>query len=167
MAGAVTIYTDGSSLGNPGPGGYGAILLYTDRAGELHRKELTAGYERTTNNRMELMAAIAALEALKRPCEVELHADSEYLLKPFTEGWISGWVRRGWKKADKQPVKNRDLWERLLAAAEPHSISWFWVKGHDGTELNEECDQMARDSAGGKSGELAVDAGFKESDVDG
>ena len=112
----VTIYTDGAARGNPdGPGGYGAVLLFTDSAGTVHRKELSEGFPKTTNNRMELMAAIAGLEALTRPCEVELHSDSQYLINAFTKGWIESWKKRDWKKADRSPVLNRDLWERLLA----------------------------------------------------
>ena len=164
--GIVTVYTDGSALGNPGPGGWGAVLLYTDAAGETHKKELSAGYALTTNNRMELMAVISALEALRRPCEVELHSDSQYVVKAFNDGWISGWLRRGWKTADKKPVKNRDLWERLLAAAKPHQVRWIWVKGHAGTELNERCDELAVAAANGEAGELAADAGFRPDDAD-
>ncbi len=144
----VTIYTDGAARGNPdGPGGYGAILQYTDAQGILHEKELSEGYEKTTNNRMELMAAIAALEALNRPCEVELHSDSQYLVKAFNDHWIDGWIKRGWKKADKKPVLNTDLWQRLLKAAEPHQISWIWVKGHNGHPENERCDELATKAA--------------------
>ena len=123
----VVIYTDGSSRGNPGPGGYGAVLRYTDPAGVLHERELSQGYARTTNNRMELMAAIAALEALKRPCEVEVHSDSQYVVNAFNQHWVDGWQRRGWKNAKKEPVKNPDLWKRLIAAAKPHDVRWVWV----------------------------------------
>ena len=144
----VTIYTDGAARGNPdGPGGYGAVLLYTDTKGVTHTKELSEGYEKTTNNRMELMAAIAGLEALTRPCEVELHSDSQYLINAFTKGWIESWKKRDWKKADRSPVLNRDLWERLLAAAEPHQITWIWVRGHNGDEENERCDFLATSAA--------------------
>lgn len=144
----VLIYTDGAARGNPdGPGGYGAVLQYTDAAGVLHEKELSEGFAKTTNNRMELMAAIAALEALKKPCDVELHSDSKYLTDAFNAGWISGWVRRGWKKSDGKPVLNPDLWKRLLDAAAPHHITWIWVKGHDGNELNERCDRLATAAA--------------------
>lgn len=144
----VTIYTDGAARGNPdGPGGYGAVLLFTDSAGTVHRKELSEGFPKTTNNRMELMAAIAGLEALTRPCEVELHSDSQYLINAFTKGWIESWKKRDWKKADRSPVLNRDLWERLLAAAEPHQITWIWVRGHNGDEENERCDFLATTAA--------------------
>ena len=144
----VRIFTDGAARGNPeGPGGYGAVLLYTDSTGKVHTKELSEGYEKTTNNRMELMAAIAGLEALTRPCEVELHSDSQYLINAFTKGWIESWKKRDWKKADRSPVLNRDLWERLLAAAEPHQITWIWVRGHNGDEENERCDFLATTAA--------------------
>ncbi len=144
----VVIYTDGAARGNPdGPGGYGTILLYTDRTGHVHRRELSEGFRNTTNNRMELMAAIAGLEALIRPCEVELHSDSKYLTDAFNKGWIDSWIRNGWKKADRKPVLNVDLWERLLKAAEPHSIRWIWVKGHSGDPENERCDSLATAAA--------------------
>ena len=157
----VTIYTDGSSRGNPGNGGYGAVLRYTDPAGQLHTLELSQGYERTTNNRMELMAVIAALEALKRPCEVEVHSDSQYVVNAFNQRWIPGWIRRGWKTASKDPVKNVDLWKRLLAAAKPHDVSFVWVRGHAGHPLNERCDELATAAADDASSRIA-DAGFSE-----
>ncbi|MEE8826123.1 MAG: ribonuclease HI [Eubacteriales bacterium] len=144
----VTMYTDGAARGNPdGPGGYGTVLLFTDSSGTVHRKELSEGFPKTTNNRMELMAAIAGLEALNRPCDVELHSDSQYLINAFTKGWIEGWKKRGWKKADGTPVLNRDLWERLLAVAEPHNITWIWVRGHNGDKENERCDFLATSAA--------------------
>ena len=144
----VTIYTDGAARGNPdGPGGYGTVLLYTDTKGVTHTKELSEGYEKTTNNRMELMAAIAALEALNRPCEVELYSDSKYLTDAFNQGWIEAWQKRGWKKADKSEVLNIDLWQRLLAAAAPHEVHWNWVKGHAGNIYNERCDELATGAA--------------------
>lgn len=144
----VTIYTDGAARGNPdGPGGYGAVLQYVDSAGELHEKELSHGYPKTTNNRMELMAVIASLEALNRPCEVDLYSDSQYVIKAFNEHWIDGWIKRGWKKADRKPVLNDDLWKRLLEAAKPHRITWIWVKGHNGHPENERCDALATAAA--------------------
>ena len=144
----VVIYTDGAARGNPdGPGGYGAVLKYTDTKGVVHRKELSEGFEKTTNNRMELMAAIAGLEALNRPCEVELHSDSKYLVDAFNSGWIDSWLKRGWKKADGKPVLNIDLWQRLLAAAKPHRVTWLWVKGHSGDKENERCDELATGAA--------------------
>ncbi|WP_219993591.1 ribonuclease HI [Asticcacaulis tiandongensis] len=133
----VTIYTDGACKGNPGRGGWGAILIFGP-----HEKDLY-GYEaETTNNRMELMAVIQALEALKEPCEIELHADSQYVLKGIKE-WIHGWKARGWKTADKKPVKNDDLWKRLDAARQRHKIHWKWVKGHAGDVMNERADALA------------------------
>ena len=148
----VTLYTDGAARGNPdGPGGYGAILHYVDTKGNLHEKEMSAGYKKTTNNRMELMAAIAGLEALKKPCEVELFSDSKYLTDAFNQHWIAGWQKRGWKKADKKPVKNIDLWKRLLAAMEMHQVTFKWVKGHDGHPENERCDRLATAAADGNA----------------
>jgi ribonuclease HI len=137
MSPPVIIYTDGGCKGNPGPGGWGAILSFGDV-----RKELSGGEAMTTNNRMELSAAIAALESLKRPCAVELHTDSQYLRNGITL-WIKGWKAKGWKTASKDPVKNVDLWLRLDAAVKDHDISWHWVKGHAGNELNERADQLA------------------------
>lgn len=144
----VTIYTDGAARGNPdGPGGYGAVLLFKDSRGEIHRKELSEGFDKTTNNRMELMGVIAALEALNRPCKVDLYSDSQYVINAFTKGWLESWIRRGWKKTDRTPVLNRDLWERLLKAAAPHDITWHWVRGHNGNKENERCDELATKAA--------------------
>lgn len=157
----VVVFTDGASRGNPGPGGYGAVLLYTDPAGTEHRKELSCGYRKTTNNRMELLAVIVALEALLRPCKVEVHSDSQYVVNAFNQHWVQGWIKKGWKNSQKQPVKNVDLWKRLLAALEPHQVSWLWVKGHAGHELNERCDQLATEAADGLSGPLLDDTGFE------
>ena len=133
----VVIHTDGACSGNPGPGGWGAILAFGD-----HKKELKGGEPHTTNNRMELMAAIQALEALKRPCRVELHTDSQYLRNGIRE-WIHAWKARGWKTAAKAPVKNEDLWKRLDAARARHDVAWRWVKGHAGHDLNERADRLA------------------------
>ena len=133
----VTIFTDGACSGNPGPGGWGAILI-----SGAHEREICAPQPATTNNRMELMAAIQALETLKRPCKVELHTDSQYVRKGITE-WIGGWKARGWRTADKKPVKNEDLWKRLDAARARHTVDWRWVKGHNGHELNERADGLA------------------------
>jgi len=137
--GAVEIFTDGACSGNPGPGGWGAIL----RKGGVE-KELKGGEAPTTNNRMELMAAISALEALTRPCDVVLHTDSQYLRDGVTK-WVFGWKKNGWKTADKKPVKNQDLWERLDAAIRIHQIDWRWVKGHAGHPENERADELARE----------------------
>ena len=146
----VKIYTDGSARGNPdGPGGYGVVMEYTDTKGTLHVKELSAGYKKTTNNRMELLAAIAGLEALNRPCEVELYSDSQYLVKAFNEHWIDGWIKKGWKRGKNEPVKNTDLWKRLLKAKAPHHVEFIWVKGHDGHPQNERCDRLATTAADG------------------
>lgn len=150
----VIIHTDGGCKGNPGPGGYGAVLV-----SGAHRLELSAGYRRTTNNRMELRAAIAALEQLKTPCEVELHSDSKYLIDAVSKNWIAGWKKRGWLTAAKQPVKNQDLWEQLLVAAAPHKISWRWVKGHAGHVENERCDELGNLAIAGKN--LQEDVGFE------
>ena len=152
---SVTIYSDGACLGNPGPGGYGTVLL----AG-AHRKELSAGFRRTTNNRMELLGAIAGLEALKHACKVTLWSDSQYVVHAFTKHWIDGWQKRGWRTAGKEPVKNQDLWQRLLRAVEPHTVEWRWVRGHTGDVENERCDQLAMAAASG--GDLQEDAGFVE-----
>jgi ribonuclease HI len=135
----VTIWSDGACSGNPGPGGWGAILVYKG-----HEKELKGGEVLTTNNRMELMAAIAALEALKRPAAVDFYTDSQYL-RGGVMGWIEGWKRNGWRTADKKPVKNVDLWQRLDEAARRHDIAWHWVRGHAGTMGNERADELARE----------------------
>lgn len=146
----VKIYTDGAARGNPdGPGGYGTILHYTDPRGILHEREYSQGYIRTTNNRMELMAAIRGLEALKKPCQVELYSDSKYLTDAFNQKWIDSWIRKGWKRGKNEPVRNVDLWLRLLAAMEGHQVSFIWVKGHDGHPLNERCDRLATSAADG------------------
>ncbi len=136
--GRVSIWTDGACSGNPGPGGWGAILQFGDR-----EKELCGGEALTTNNRMELTAAIMALEALTRPCVIDLYTDSQYLRGGVTT-WIAGWKARGWRTADKKPVKNVDLWQRLEAAEARHDVDWHWVKGHAGHEMNERADLLAR-----------------------
>ena len=138
MTAPVAIWTDGACSGNPGPGGWGAILRHGGR-----ERELCGGEAPTTNNRMELTAAIEALEALKRPCRVALHTDSQYLRGGVT-GWIHRWKRNGWRTADKKPVKNEDLWRRLDAAASRHQVEWRWVRGHAGHEMNERADELAR-----------------------
>ena len=138
MTPQVVIHTDGACSGNPGPGGWGAVLHFKDQ-----EKALWGGELQTTNNRMELMAAIQALEALKRPCRVELHTDSKYVQQGIKE-WIHNWKRRGWKTADKKPVKNEDLWRRLDEARLRHEVDWRWVKGHAGHEHNERADTLAR-----------------------
>jgi ribonuclease HI len=139
-SGVVEIYCDGACSGNPGPGGYGAILRYQGRT-----KEISGGEVLTTNNRMELTAAIEALRQLTRPCRVTVTTDSQYLVKGMTE-WIEGWQRKGWRNSKKEPVLNRDLWEALLELASFHSINWRWVRGHDGHIENERCDTLAREA---------------------
>ena len=138
-AAEVVVFTDGACSGNPGPGGWGAILMYGDK-----RKELNGGEAETTNNRMELMAAIGALEALKRPCNVELHTDSKYLQDGISK-WIKGWKRNGWLTAERKPVKNAELWQRLDEARKIHTVEWKWVKGHAGHAENERADELARE----------------------
>jgi ribonuclease HI len=138
--GHVEIYTDGGCAPNPGPGGWGAILINGD-----HRKELKGAEPHSTNNRMELMAAISALEALKRPCVVDIHTDSQYVRNGITQ-WIKNWKRNGWRTASKEPVKNVDLWQRLDAALHTHEIRWHWVKGHAGHELNERADELVHEA---------------------
>lgn len=155
----VKIYTDGAARGNPdGPGGYGTVLEYVDTKGQLHVKELSCGYVKTTNNRMELMAVIAGLEALNRPCTVEVYSDSQYVVNAFNQHWVDGWIKKNWKRGKNEPVKNVDLWKRLLAAKEPHSVTFHWVKGHDGHPQNERCDKLATTAA--DSGNLIVDEGL-------
>ena len=154
----VTLYTDGSARGNPdGPGGYGAVLQFVDKQGALHEKEMSAGYVKTTNNRRELMAAIAGLEALNRSCQVDLYSDSRYLVDAFNQKWIDSWIKNNWNRPKSGLVKNVDLWKRLLKAMEPHQVSFFWVRGHDGHPENERCDRLATAAADG--GNLLVDDG--------
>ena len=157
----VQIFTDGSARGNPdGPRGYGAVLQFRDSKGQLHEKVLSAGYKRTTNNRMELMAAIVALEALNRPCEVDLYSDSKYLTDAFNQRWIDNWVANGWRRGKSGPVKNIDLWERLLDAKTPHQVRFIWVKGHTGHPQNERCDLLATSAADGEN--LLIDDGVED-----
>lgn len=159
--GKVQIYTDGAARGNPdGPGGYGVVLHYVDQKGVLHEKTLSAGYVKTTNNRMELMAAIAGLEALNRPCQVELYSDSKYLTDAFNQGWIDNWVKNNWKRGKSGLVKNIDLWERLLKAKSRHQVTFHWVKGHAGHPQNERCDLLATSAADGDN--LLIDEGVEQ-----
>ncbi len=144
----VKIYTDGAAKGNPeGPGGYGTILEYRAPSGQLYTREFSGGFVKTTNNRMELLAAIVGLEALTKPCTVELYSDSKYLVSAFNEHWIDKWIMNGWKSASKAPVANVPLWKRLLKAKEPHDVSFIWVKGHAGHPQNERCDSLATAAA--------------------
>ena len=134
----VVIYTDGACSGNPGPGGWGSVMMYRG-----HRREMSGGEDATTNNRMELMAVIQALEALKRPCNITIHTDSTYVMKGMTE-WLPQWKQRNWKTAAKKPVKNVELWQRLEKAIAAHNVKWKWVKGHSGVPENERADELAR-----------------------
>ena len=144
----VTIYTDGSARSNPeGPGGYGTIIEYVDKQGTLHTREYSAGYKKTTNNRMELMAVIVGLENLIKPCNVTIVSDSKYVTDAFNQNWIDNWVKNNWKTAGKKPVLNIDLWKRLLEAKKNHNVSFIWVKGHDGHPQNERCDKLATTAA--------------------
>ena len=144
----VTIYTDGACRGNPGPGGYGIILEYT-AGGKTYRKELSQGYRSTTNNRMEVLAAVEALNALKVPCKVELYSDSQYLVKAINEGWLNNWVKRGWYRDQKrtEKAKNVDIWKKLIEAMKPHEVSFHWVKGHAANPNNNRCDELAVEAA--------------------
>jgi len=147
----VTIYTDGAARGNPdGPGGYGTVIHFVDAYGKLHVREYSAGYKKTTNNRMELMAVIIGLEALTKPCEVTLVSDSKYVTDAFNQHWVDGWLKNNWKNSQKQPVKNVDLWKRLLAAKQKHEVTFVWVKGHAGHPENERCDMLATSAADGE-----------------
>jgi ribonuclease HI len=149
----VLIYTDGACLGNPGPGGYGVMLLYHG-----HRRELSGGYRKTTNNRMEIMAAIVGLEALKEKCNVTLHSDSEYLVKAMSRGWASKWRANGWKRNKREKALNPDLWERLLQLCEHHEVQFNWVRGHAGTPENTRCDELAEQAA--QQPHLPCDEGY-------
>jgi ribonuclease HI len=149
----VVIHTDGACKGNPGPGGYGIVMVCG-----RHRLELSKGFTRTTNNRMELLATIVALETLKEPCEIELLSDSRYVIDAMTKNWIKGWKAKGWRTASNGPVKNQDLWLRLSTAAETHKVTWKWLRGHAGHKENERCDVLAVIAATGRG--LLVDAGF-------
>ncbi len=156
----VSIYSDGSSRGNPGPGGFGTLLRCTLANGEVREKEISEGFRETTNNRMELLGAIRGLEALNRPCTVTIFTDSQYVVNAFNQHWVEGWQKKGWKNAKKEPVKNRDLWERLLAAMEPHAVVYVWVKGHAGHPENERCDQLATTAADQPPAQLSEDKGY-------
>ena len=157
----VIIYSDGSSRGNPGRGGFGTVLHYTTPKGELVTLELSRGYVETTNNRMELMGVIAGLEALNRPCDVKIVSDSQYVIKAFTEHWIDSWVKSNWKRKSG-PVLNIDLWKRLLKAMEPHNVSFEWIKGHAGHPENERCDELATTAADEDPSKLLIDEGYAD-----
>ena len=139
----ITIYTDGACSGNPGPGGYGVVMMDS----EGRRRELSEGFRNTTNNRMELRGVIAALEALKKPCDVTLYTDSQYVVNAFNKGWLVSWQKKGWRKADKSPVLNMDLWKQLLPLTNEHNVEFRWTKGHAGDRENERCDVLAVQAA--------------------
>jgi ribonuclease HI len=151
----VIVHTDGSCLGNPGPGGWAAILEYQMQDGSSKTLELSGREENTTNNRMELTGAIKALEVLKQPCDVVIVTDSKYVQHAFTKNWLVGWQKNGWKTASKQPVKNRELWEKLLELTKIHVVTWDWTKGHAGHDLNERCDRLANAQARGIANQQA------------
>ena len=151
----VNLYTDGACSGNPGVGGYGAILVHVDANGVKHEKEFSQGYQMTTNNQMELLAVIVGLEALKKPCNVTIYSDSKYVVDAFNNKWIDGWIAKGWKTAGKSPVKNVDLWKRLLEAKKAHDVEFIWVKGHASHDYNERCDSLA--VAAGKKDNLKTE----------
>lgn len=138
----VTLYTDGACSGNPGPGGWGSVLIYGD-----HRKELSGGEANTTNNRMELLAVIESIKQLKEPCAVNIYSDSAYLVNCFKQGWYRNWMKNGWMNSKKQPVENKDLWQRLLQLNDEHTLEFNKVKGHSDNELNNRCDELAREAA--------------------
>lgn len=154
----ITIYTDGACRGNPGPGGFGSVLIFVDTKGDIHRKELSGGYRLTTNNRMEILAFIEALEALKEPCRIDLYSDSKYVVDAITQGWIEKWKRFGWYKdaKRKEKAKNVDLWKRLESAMAGHEITFHWVKGHADDQENNRCDELAV-SAALNSASLKID----------
>jgi ribonuclease HI len=152
----VSVYTDGGCTGNPGPGGYGVVLRYN-----AHEKRLSGGFRRTTNNRMEIMAAIAGLEALKQPCRVTLYSDSKYLVDAMSLGWVRRWQANGWRRNKKDMAINVDLWERLLTACERHTVTFTWVRGHAGHQENEICDVLATQAASRK--DLPADDGYEQS----
>lgn len=151
----IKIFTDGSSRGNPGRGGYGTLLFYKG-----HCKELSQGFKKTTNNRMEIMAALAGIEALREPCKVTVFSDSRYVVDAMSKGWLYGWKKKGWKRGAKDKLKNVDLWKRMYAAIQEHEIDWQWVKGHAGQKENERCDQLATEAADSRN--LIIDKGFLE-----
>ena len=155
----VQVYTDGAARGNPGNGGFGSLLRFRDANGQIHERELSEGFQLTTNNRMELLGVIRAFQALKHPCRVHVQTDSKYVADAFNKDWISPWKRKGWKNAKREPVANRDLWEELLAAMDGHEVTFGWIKGHAGHPENERCDALATAAADGES--LSRDIGYE------
>ena len=156
----VELYTDGGCLNNPGPGGYGCILRYQE-----HEKRLSGGFRRTTNNRMEIMAVVAGLEALKMPCAITVYSDSKYVVDAMSKGWVKRWKAKNWWRNEDEKAKNPDLWERLLNACRPHSVKFCWVKGHAGHAKNEECDTLAKEAA--KQKDSPIDKGYENNDAEG
>ncbi len=154
----VKIYTDGACAKNPGLGGFGAVLIYEDNLGNFFKKEFSKGYKLTTNNRMELMAVIFALNLLKKPCKVELYSDSKYVTDAINQNWLDGWIDKNWKLNTKNPVKNIDLWKKFIDAKKPHDIDFIWVKGHNDNKYNELCDKLAVNAR--NSDNLEIDEGF-------
>jgi ribonuclease HI len=154
----VTIYTDGACLGNPGPGGYGAVLIYN-----AHRKELSGGYRLTTNNRMEIMAVIAALSALKTRCQVDLYSDSQYVVNAMTKGWVPRWKAKNWRRTKEEKAKNPDLWQKVLELCARHQVAFHWIKGHNNNQENERCDQLA--VAAANTEKLPPDVGYESNIV--
>jgi ribonuclease HI len=155
----VKIYTDGACANNPGKGGYGIVLMCEKQDGSIVQKNLSRGFELTTNNRMELLAVIDALNALKNPCEIELYSDSKYVVDAINQNWLSGWVLKNWKLNTKNPVKNIDLWEKLLIAMKPHDIKFIWVKGHASNEYNNLCDKLAVEARSNEN--LEIDSNYE------
>ena len=154
----IEIYTDGACSSNPGEGGYGIVMLYKDKNGTIHQKEFSKGFLCTTNNRMELMAVIDALNLLKKPCKISLYSDSKYVVDAINQKWIDSWQEKNWKINSKNPVKNIDLWKKYLTAQKPHKITFFWVKGHASNKYNELCDKLAVKAR--SMGNLEKDLGY-------
>lgn len=155
----VEIYTDGACANNPGPGGFGIVLIYRDKENNIHQKEYSKGYKRTTNNRMELLAVIEALNLLKKPCNIKLYSDSKYVVDAINKKWLDGWQSANWKLNTKNPVKNIDLWKKYLECQKDHDIEFIWVKGHASNKYNEMCDKLAVSAR--ESSDLETDEGFE------
>lgn len=155
----IKLYSDGSSRGNPGKGGYGTILSYTQADGSLYEREYSCGYKMTTNNRMELLGVIRGFKELRTACNVEVYTDSAYIVNAFNQGWIDSWIKKGWKRGKNQPVLNADLWKELLECSSKHKVKYIWVKGHAGHSYNERCDTLATSAADGN--DLIADTGYQ------
>ena len=154
----VTIYTDGACQNNPGPGGFGIVLMFEDSTGKVHQKNIAKGYQNTTNNRMELLAVIEALNSLSKPCNIQLYSDSKYVIDSINQKWLDGWQAKNWKLNTKNPVKNIDLWKKYLLASKDHDIEFIWVKGHNANKYNELCDKLAVEAR--LAGNLLIDEGY-------